>query len=125
MNQEDLTNHRHKGLTIAALFPVALDTLFLLFVTALTGIDSVNWPVSLLIWLCLLISGLGVLSHHKKWNIAAWLSMATLILISIPMGYHDYVQWSSTKVCLGWSLYFIVIYIIRRRLDRKHPHNQK
>ena len=111
--------HRYKGLTIASLFPFALDTMFILFITSATGIDSVNWSMSILIWLSLLVSGIGFPSDNKKWNIAAWVSTLMLTISSIAIGYNDYFQWASTKLCFGWLIFFTIIFIIKRFLDKQ------
>ena len=112
--------HRYKGLTIVSLFPFALDTMFILFITSATGIDSVNWSMAILIWLSLLISGIGFPSDNKKWNIAAWVSTLMLTISSIAIGYNDYFQWASTKLCFGLLIFFTIIFIIKHFLDNKN-----
>lgn len=114
------TKHRYKGLTIVSLFPLVLKTMFILFITSATGIDSVNWSMAILIWLSLLISGIGFPSDNKKWNIAAWVSTLMLTISSIAIGYNDYFQWASTKLCFGLLIFFTIIFIIKHFLDNKN-----
>ena len=112
--------HRYKGLTIVSLCPLVLKTMFILVIISATGIDSFNWFITIPIWISLLISGIGFSSANKKWNIAAWISTLMLTLSSIVIGYYDYFQWASTKLCFGLLIFFMIIFIIKRFLDNKN-----
>lgn len=114
------TKHRYKGLTIVSLFPLVLKTMFILAIISATGIDSFTWPITIPIWISLLISGIGFPSDNKKWNIAAWISTLMLTLSSIVIGYYDYFQWASTKLCFGLLIFFTIIFIIKHFLDNKN-----
>lgn len=105
--------HRYKGLTIVSLLPFVLKTMFILA----TGIDSFAWYITIPIWISLLVSGIGFPSDNKKWNIAAWISTLMLAIASIVIGYYDYFQWASTKLCFGLLIFFTIIFIIKRFLD--------
>ena len=108
--------HRYKGLTIVSLLPFVLKTMFILA----TGIDSFAWYITIPIWISLLVSGIGFPSDNKKWNIAAWISTLMLAIASIVIGYYDYFQWASTKLCFGLLIFFTIIFIIKRFLDNKN-----
>ena len=112
--------HRYKGLTIVSLFPLVLKTMFILAIISATGIDSFTWSITIPIWISLLISGIGFPSDNKKWNIAAWISTLMLTLSSIIIGYYDYFQWASTKLCFGLLIFFTIIFIIKHFLDNKN-----
>ena len=85
-----------------------------------TGIDSFAWYIAIPIWISLLVSGIGFPSDNKKWNIAAWISTLMLAIGSIVIGYYDYFQWASTKLCFGLLIFFTIIFIIKRFLDNKN-----
>ena len=108
--------HRYKGLTLVSLLPFVLKTMLILA----TGIDSFAWYIAIPIWISLLISGIGFPSDNKKWNIAAWISTLMLAIGSIVIGYYDYFQWASTKLCFGLLIFFTIIFIIKRFLDNKN-----
>ena len=107
--------HRYKGLTLVSLLPFVLKTMLILA----TRIDSFAWYIAIPIWISLLISGIGFPSDNTKWNIAAWISTLMLTLSSIVIGYYDYFQWASTKLCFGLLIFFMIIFIIKRFLDNK------
>lgn len=108
--------HRYKGLTLVSLLPFVLKTMLILA----TRIDSFAWYIAIPIWISLLISGIGFPSDNKKWNIAAWISTLMLAIGSIVIGYYDYFQWASTKLCFGLLIFFTIIFIIKRFLDNKN-----
>lgn len=108
--------HRYKGLTLVSLLPFVLKTMLILA----TRIDSFAWYIAIPIWISLLISGIGFPSDNTKWNIAAWISTLMLAIGSIVIGYYDYFQWASTKLCFGLLIFFTIIFIIKRFLDNKN-----
>ncbi len=108
--------HRYKGLTLVSLLPFVLKTMLILA----TRIDSFAWYIAIPIWISLLISGIGFPADNKKWNIAAWISTLMLAIGSIVIGYYDYFQWASTKLCFGLLIFFTIIFIIKRFLDNKN-----
>ncbi|MEE0880673.1 MAG: hypothetical protein UIL36_03600 [Turicibacter sp.] len=112
--------HRYRGLTIVSLLPLVLKTMFILAIVSATGVDGFTWSITIPIWISLLISGIGFPSDSKKWNIAAWISTLMLTLGSIVIGYYDYFQWASTKLCFGLLIFFTIIFIIKCFLDNKN-----
>ncbi|MDO4926426.1 MAG: hypothetical protein Q3980_12325 [Turicibacter sp.] len=43
-----------------------------------------------------------------------------LTISSIAIGYNDYFQWASTKLCFGLLIFFTIIFIIKHFLDNKN-----
>lgn len=113
------TNHRYKGLTILSLLPFVLNTLFVLVLVLATGMDSFTWYITIPILISLWMSGVGFPSGNKKWNTAAWISTLMLTISSIVIGYYDYFQWATTKLCFGLFIFYIIIFMMKRFLDHK------
>lgn len=114
------SEQKYKKLTIVSLLPVFLETLFILFIISITGVDSLNWFITIPIWISLLISGIGFSSDNKKWNRAALISTLLFTVSSVIIGYYDYFQWASTKIGFVVLIFFIIIVIIKRVLDKKN-----
>lgn len=112
-------NHQYKGLTILSLLPFILNTLFVLVLVLATGMDSFTWYITIPILISLWMSGVGFPSSNKKWNTAAWISTLMLTISSIVIGYYDYFQWATTKLCFGLFIFYIIIFMMKRFLDHK------
>lgn len=109
----------YKRLTRISLIPWGFYTLFILITSFTTGMESIVWPITIPIWISLLVSGVGLTSSNKKWNIAAWISILMLVIGGIAIGYYDYFHWFSTKLCVGLGIFFLIIFMMKRLLDCK------
>ena len=116
---------RYKGLTAVSLLPFILKTVFIVVIVLAIGVDSFIWSITMPIWVSLLVSGIGFASDNKKWNIAAWVSTLMLTLGSFVIGYYDYIRWTTTKFCLGLLIFFTIIFIVKRYLDKKNTTTKK
>lgn len=103
-----------RRLRYISLLPFVVYTLFILIGCLLMGMDSFIWPLVVLVASALFVSGVGVVSVHKMWKIAAWISILLMTIGSIVIGYYDYFQWFSTKLCFGLDCFFLIIVIVKR-----------
>ena len=71
-------HHQHffknKRLTLFALIPFTLYTLIMIS-AGLGGLGDIAWFIAIPSILSLLISGIGIVANHKRWNLLAWISI--------------------------------------------------
>lgn len=115
-------HHQHffknKRLTLFALIPFILYTLIMIS-AGLGGLGDIAWFIAIPSMLSLLISGIGIVANHKRWNLLAWISITLFSIGYGIMGYYDYIQWFSTKVALVLLVFFITLTVIKR-FSNKH-----
>ena len=106
-----------KRLRLISLIPFFL--FLLLFVSLVFSGETVSWLMNIFSIVSLFISGYGITSYSKGWNIAALISIICFTSYHGVMGYYDYLRWFSTKIALFLLVYFIVIYILKNRHVKK------
>lgn len=113
MIEKNKVNFKQSILTITALIPFA----FSMFIT-MGNPES----LSLTFWiaLCFLtfISGVGLTSNNRHWNIIGWGSTILLFLIEAITGYYDYLQWTTTIIGVITLAFFTTIYFINRTFNK-------
>ena len=104
----------YRILTFVALLPFIL----LVLSGVIIGLESlviITWfPMCLLT----LMSGLGLSSTHHPYHVVGWVCALLLFLMQAIMGYYDYIQWTSTTIGIITLIFFSIIYVINRTINK-------
>ena len=99
---------------ILYLLPFILYAVFYLFIIILQGTtEYLVMPDVLILLTLLLLTGVGILSDKKTFNVIGILSLFTISFALIKMGIeNDYFILVETKVAIAILLYYLILFII-------------